>query len=224
MNTIDILLLIVIIMFTFISAKRGFLRSVLNLGAVFLAGLLSKLLSGPAAYIIYTSFIQKGVTHNLYKIMPSGSVSGEINNVIDDIFSQLPDFVVNCAERFGVSEQVLSLNDSTVLNVEYIEHNIVMPIITGVAAIIATAIFFIILSFIFKIIIFAVDKKIKNKKLKLVNSTDFILGGVLGFIRAAFPMFFICIILNFIASQFNNTDFAVLVDSSMFCKFVQNIF
>lgn len=220
MNILDIVFIFVIIFCTVISVKKGFLISVLNLAAVILAGVSARILSTPVAQYIYDGFIKSGIINTLK------DTSGEITNSIKTATDQLPDIIMAIGARFGLvnADGTLAFADSAITDIYSIEDQIIKPVIVGILSIIVLSILFFILSILFRLIVLMIRKGLKNKKLKLLNTSDAVLGGIFGFIRSAFPVTLICLILIFIASNSNSESFINLVDQSMFCQVIQKLF
>ena len=102
MNTLDIAIILLIAAVVLISAKKGIIWSILNFGAVVLAGVLSRLLAKPASELFYQLFLHGKIMTELYKILPEGSVSGQIGAGIESVLNELPLPVVAIAKQFGL--------------------------------------------------------------------------------------------------------------------------
>lgn len=222
MNTLDLILIAFIIVVAFISAKRGLLLSLLRLAAVFIGGILAKILSGPCAQVIYALFFKSAVTDKLYEIMPSGSVSGEINSGIDGIMSNFPAFVSDIAEKYGFYPSVSS-GGLTALSVENIETSYVTPVITGILSLVSFVLLVIILTLVLKRLAWAINRHVVKSDHAVINGTNKLLGGVLGAVRALIPACVICAILIFAAPVLGNSSLTDLVDGSFACDLISNI-
>ena len=223
MNTIDIILILLVLFFALIAAKRGFIRSLLNFGAVIAAGLLSRLLSHPAADLFYDYFLHGKIQTELLGILPEGSVSGQVSAGIEAVISELPQPIVAIAKQFGLLPQ---LNSGTqVLSVEAIEQDYIMPIVTGVTAIIASILLFFILSAILKIVVSLIDNRLTDKdNHKWVHGANALLGGVIGLIKGVIPAAVFCAAANVLAPAIGNANFTGLVNGSYFCQLTASLF
>lgn len=224
MNVFDIIILLLLLFLTLIAARKGFLRAILNFGAVLAAGTAAKICSVPGAEYVYGSFIKKGLTKNLFEIMPSGSLSGEINSGINRIVDSLPSFVTDLALKLGIDTKALLLDQDSILTVTQVENDILKPIIIRVAAVIIIMILFVVFSILFKLVVIFFTRRLKDSKHKLMKRTDMILGGIFGFIKAVIPVGLICTLMSFLASVISNEQFSVLVDNSFFCQLILKLF
>lgn len=225
MNYIDIAVIVFIAAVTLISAKKGFIKSLFNLSAYALAGITAKFLASPVASYIYVNFIKVSVTDTLTEILPSGSVSGEIETVIHSVLSSLPPFVSALASQFGITDS-MSINGGAavgVLTIENIEAQYLAPIVTAVVSVISLVILFVLFAIVFRIIFAVIDKFLNSDKHKLIRTSNRVLGAVLGFIKSLVPAGLICALLNIAAPLVNNEAFYNMVTDSFFCRLIAEI-
>lgn len=222
MNYIDIAVIVFIAAVTLISAKKGFIKSLFNLSAYALAGITAKFLASPVASYIYVNFIKVSVTDTLTEILPSGSVSGEIETVIHSVLSSLPPFVSALASQFGITDS-MSINGGGVLTIENIEAQYLAPIVTAVVSVISLVILFVLFAIVFRIIFAVIDKFLNSDKHKLIRTSNRVLGAVLGFIKSLVPAGLICALLNIAAPLVNNEAFYNMVTDSFFCRLIAEI-
>ena len=223
LNSIDVILLVIIALAAFISAKRGFIWSVLNLGVVVASSVLSKLLASPVSQLFYNYFLHGKIMTELNRILPAGSVSGQIGEGIDSVLSELPVPVIAIAKHYGLYPD---LSGSTqVLTVEGIEQDYIIPIVTGVLSIIATVLLFIIICAILKIVAGIIDHNLSDKKKhKFVSRTNTLLGAGLGALKGILISGIGCVILNLISPVINSSFLTPLVDGSFFCGLIAKLF
>ena len=221
MNLIDIIVILFVAAVTIISAKKGFIKSLLNLSAYAIAGIVSKMLAAPVGDYCYDKFLKVKVLDEVTEILPSGSVSGEITSVINSTLSALPGFVSSLAEQFGINASSDGTNE--LMTVAQIESEYIAPVVSGVLGIIAFVFLFILFAIIFRIIFSVVDKFLNSDKHKLIRNSNRILGALLGFIKSLPPAGLVCAVLNIAAPVINNEAFNSLVAESFLCRFVANI-
>ena len=223
MNSIDVILLIFVILSAFLAAKRGLLLALLNLGAVLLSGFLARLMAPAAANFVYDAFLHDKIMTRLYEIMPEGSVSGQVTSGIDRILSELPTPLIAMAKQYGLYPELPQ--GTEFMTVEGIEADYILPLVTGIATIIATVLLFIIFTIILKLIAGAINKSITDKKEhKIINKTNAIAGGIVGIVKSVIPVGICCTVLNLIAPASGNAALENLVNKSVFCGFVANLF
>ena len=215
MNIVDIVLILFIVGLALLSAKRGFLLSLLNLGAVVAAGILSRIFASPVSSVFYNAFCHGPIMEKLYEILPAGSVSGQINAGIDSVLSELPDALIAMARQFDLYPQISA--GTEVLTVEAIEEEFIIPIVTGVVSIIASVFLFIIFNAILKIAARIINKRITDSdKHKFVHGSNALLGGAVGVVKGIIPAGIVCIVLELTAPLAGGT-LAELVGNSYFC-------
>ena len=88
LNPIDIVLIVIVLLAAFISARKGFIWSVLNLGAILIASVLSKLFAAPLSQIFYNQFLHTRIMGELDRLLPAGSVSGQIGESVEPILKK----------------------------------------------------------------------------------------------------------------------------------------
>lgn len=223
LNSIDVIILIIIALAAFISAKRGFIWSVLNLGVVLISGILSRILASPLSHLFYNQFLHDKILSELNRILPAGSVSGQIGEGIESILSELPVPVIAIAKQYGLYPDFSGTTQ--VLTVEGIEQDFIIPIITSVLSIIATVLLFIIFCAILKIVAGMIDHNLSDtKKHKIVGRTNLLLGAGLGVLKGVLLSAIICVVLNLVAPAINSSFLMPLVDKSFFCGIIAKLF
>lgn len=225
MNYIDIALIFIVLLFAFVGINRGFLLTVLHFGSSIIAGIASKIFSSPVAEYFYISFVKQSVIDKLYKIMPSGSIKGELQTVIDKAFASLPDAVSNAANQFGFYPDVSKVSSTSgTFTVEYIENNILSPIIQKIIAMLAMIILFTLFVFILRFLCHFINKLITNKKKhNIINKSNKILGGIFGALKGVIPAGLAAIAVNLAASYSDNTEFLASASDSVICSFISQI-
>lgn len=224
MNLIDIAVIVFIFAVTLISAKKGFIKAIFNLSAYALAGVVSKIFVNPVTSYVYDSFLRVKVIDVLENMLPSGSVSGEINTVVESALSSLPSFVTSLASHFGITaSSVTSEISNETLSIEFIESEYLAPVVSAVVSVIVLILLFILFAIVFRIIFSFVDKALNSDKHKVIRSSNRILGAILGFIKSLIPAGVICAVLNIASPVISNESFSVMVTESFFCKLIADM-
>ena len=223
MNSIDVILLIFMVASALLAAKRGLLLSLLNLGAVVLSGILSKICAAPVSALVYNYLLHETVSSKLYEILPEGSLSGQIGAGLESVLSELPKPLIAIAKQFNLYPD-LSASGTQVLTVEGIEEDYIMPLIIGILTILATIVLFVLFSILLRLIARMIDHKATNKKdHKHIHRSNALLGGLVGLVRSVIPAGVICVVLNLIAPATGSSTLAALVDNSYFCGIIAKI-
>ena len=222
MNSVDVIVLIFVGISVFLAAKRGLVLSLLNLGAVVLAGILSRGLAPYASEFFYNTFLHEKILSRMYEILPEGSVSGQVSAGVDRILSELPTSLIAIAKQYGLYPKLSA--DTQFLTVEGMETDYVIPLVTGILSIIATVLLFIVFLMILKIIAGLINRALTNKKKhKIVHKTNAIAGALIGVVKAVIPVGIICIVLNLVAPASGNTAVQNLINGSLFCSLVAKL-
>lgn len=223
MNALDIVLIVLVALITLVAAKKGLLWSLMNFAVVILSGTLARLTARPASVLFYRQFLHQKISAELLRILPSGSVSGQIGDRIDAILSELPMPIVSIAKRYGLYPDFSG--GTQVLTVEGIEQDYIMPIVTGVLTIIATVLLFIIFFAILKIIAGAINRSLTDtQKHKFIGTTNTVLGAALGAVKGVMLVAIACVVLNLFSSAFSGSSLASQVQGSVLCGFIAGLF
>lgn len=197
---LDIFFLAFAVLTIFIARKKGFVLTLLDFAAFFLAVFLAVPVSGWLAEGVYNTFISQGVVTALEAQLPSAASSAEIAAQVNAVLSDFPDFVTAYASSIGIdiseiSRQVSAAGTSAGSLAQTVEANIVAPIVTAVCKAIIFVILLIILVILLKIAARLINQFFKLPVLKTLNGT---LGAVLGVLKAAVGIVIICSVIGLI--------------------------
>lgn len=226
MNIIDLILVILVAVIAIISANKGFILAALNIVAYAVAGILSKIFAAPVSSYLYKNFAYEKVMASLNELLPSGSVEGEINTVIESVFESFPSVVYDLASHFGIFNTDALLADAATgeaLTVELLEKNYIGPAVNSVISVVVIVLLFILFAIILRIVFSFINKMLTGKKHKFMRKTNMLLGAALGVIKGVIPAGIICAILNIAAPAINNAQFTDFVNRSYFCNLVADI-
>ena len=223
LNPVDIVLIVIVLLAALISAKKGFIWSVLNLGAILISSVLSKLCAAPVAHFFYDSFLHGRIMGELNRLIPAGSVSGQIGESIESVLNELPVPVTAIAKQYGLYPDFSG--GTQILTVEGIEQDYIVPIVTGVLTIIASVLLFIVFSAILKIVAGAINHNLSDKeKHKFVSRTNTLIGAVFGLLKGVLLAAVVCVLLNLVAPVAGNSTLATLTEGSYFCALIASLF
>ena len=186
---IDAIVVAILTFFVVTSARKGFVKAVLDLAAFIAAFFLASTLSGIFAGWAYDSFAGDRLT---------ATIETELNNAVDvALVEALPDYIVSGAQAFGIYDDILlSQRDTVSETAVMIVENVAKPVITGLVRMISSVIIFMILMFIFRIIIRAVNKLFK---LPVIKGVNMFLGGILGGCKGSIAVLLLCLIVSVVA-------------------------
>ena len=214
---IDLALVAIILVFALISAKKGFVKTFIELVGFFLAIYLSFTLSGVVAEGIYNSTIEPSVTKTVSETLEN-AVGEKTDNIVDDIWENLPSVISNSAEAFGVTKETIkgttgdkiteANTDQIVLNVS---KDVVKPIVVPIVKTILSVILFGVLMIFVRILAKILGKMFN---LPIIGGINKLLGGVLGAAKGLIICFVICLLINLIVS-FNANGFLIFTEENL---------
>ena len=197
---LDIFFLAFAVLTIFIARKKGFVLTLLDFAAFFLAVFLAIPVSGWLAEGVYNTFISQSVVTALESQLPSAASGAEIAAQVNAVLSDFPDFVTAYASSIGIdiseiSRQVSAASASAGSLAQTVEANIVAPIVTAVCKAIIFVILLIIFVILLKIAARLINQFFKLPVLKTLNGT---LGAILGVLKAAVGIVIICSVIGLI--------------------------
>ena len=227
MNIVDLLLFILIAVIAVISAHKGFLMAIFNIISYVASGILAKLFSSPITSYIYSEYAYDKVMAKLNELIPTGSLEGELYDVIEGVFASFPAFLVELADHFDIFDNLSLYNNSAstdkVFTVELIEAEYLGPVIQSIISVIVIVLLFIFFAIILKLVLGVINKLLTSKKHKLMRKTNMFLGAALGVVKGVIPAGAICAILNIAVPVMGNPSLTEFVEGSYFCNLVADI-
>lgn len=220
----DFIILGIIILVAFVSAKRGFVRTVVEVIGCVLALVISMYASKPIASFCYDKFFASSV---------ETSVSNALGEVTLDsaqaIWDALPEYIKTHSDLLGIDkskfDEVASKasSDKKADVTDEIADNTVKPLVVKALSGIVSAVMFSILFFLIKIL----SKLINSAfNFSVVGNINRMLGGILGVIKGLIFAVIICFVINFIVIAANKNIWIFsqdLTEKSIFFKIFQNL-
>ncbi len=222
MLIVDIILVAVIGLIIFISAKRGFILTVFDLASGIVACILAKFISPPVAQVIYDSAVKEAVI---------GFLSQEFTNVENTVaafmsdassmFGFLPENIVGFAQNAGLLDfsSISHSLISSITTVEQLEAGIVGPVVVSIINIFSFGIISFVLLIALRIVGVLVSKLVTVTKLGEKLNTS--LGAVFGILKGVVYAFLLAVILVII-SCFSETV-AEYTSASYICTFAGSL-
>lgn len=219
---LDFIIVAVIGLFVYFSAKRGFIKTAIELVGFFLALYLSITLSGIISEQLYENFVKDSLVEKV-ETVANENVKVTTEN-FEEAFNTLPDIVVSLGERYGVSKEGLSeyiVNQSNTSNfAENIVDYAAKPVFVNVFKIVLYVVLFLVLSILVKWLARILNKMFNIPIIGGLNKT---LGGVIGFIKGLVICCALCIGISIIVSLTKN-GFLIFtqqnIDDSLIFKFL----
>lgn len=185
MNYVDIIFILFLGIFAAVGVIKGFVKTVIDFASGIIAFLVAGIFAKPiAVFLSGLSVFEPGQKKiELFLMEKAGGASSTAEKILSDI--KIPDFV---------SKYLINNMDGSATKMQ----DIISELASGLYVLFLTAIVFIVILIIVRIIFFLLDKTIKAlfKKVKLLKNTDKALGGILGLLNA---LFIVSLILALIA-------------------------
>ncbi len=222
---VDIFLILVFGTVIITSMKKGFFKSLFDLGGTLVSVVLARFLSEGFATQGYNIFVKKAAEAYL------GSALGEVGTKdyalqAEEIINSVPDALNGIMSLMGIDKQAIVDKVSEVNLggdnlIESIMANVVEPVGTAVVQFILFVLLAIAVGFILKIVVKFLDSIIK--KLPAFKQFNSVLGAVLGAIQGLIVVVIISTLVGIVASFIGNEAFNEAVSNSVIIGVAENI-
>lgn len=197
---LDLIVVGIIALMVFISAKHGFVRTLIEVVGFVAALFVAFTFSSPIATTTYDKIIEPAVVKAIDE-----AVADAGDAATETVWAKVPDFITNNSERFGISQEDLAakitggeaLSDVAVS----VSDNIIEPIAVKVLNLAFSTILIVVLLFVVNIL-----AKFLNKlfSFSLVGKLNRTLGGVVGLFKGILFAVVFCMIVSVIVSFTKN--------------------
>ena len=191
---LDAAVILIILIFTWRAAKKGFVKTVVLFLGFLIAAFLAKTISVPLSENIYDSFAKEKISVFLEE--KTTEVSGSVLEQTEKLTEGLPPIVKNAVDVFGSSDAVEeTIVESGQSIAAAVETQVVAP---AVVLLIQTVLFLVLFS-VFLFVIKRVGKMMGFvNKIPLVGKVNVFLGGILGTLEGVIIVFLLVSILYFV--------------------------
>lgn len=221
---LDVILIVIFAAFVLTAAKKGFVKTLLELVAVAAALVLAYQFSPVVAQGAYDGFVKESMITSIEEQIDENFNTSTAAKKAEVTLEALPDFMVSLASSAGVeindikakiaSEKFSSQNIAT----ELVE-KVAEPIVIGAMTIVIFMILAIILIFALKVVAHLISKLFD---VPLIGTANKILGGALGACKGVIVIIFICTILDFLFAK-GDGELSVAVNDSFVIGLLDNI-
>ncbi|MBR4123272.1 MAG: CvpA family protein [Clostridia bacterium] len=189
---LDLIILGIVLLTVLISAKKGFVKAVVETAGFIAAVMLAFTMSSPLAEVTYDKIIEPPILN---------AVEASTQSAEDEAVSAIPNFITKNAERLGVSleefENKISNNvsDSVLTATKTASQEVLKPVATKILGLVYSVILVIILLVVVKFL-----AKIINKifSFSIVGKLNRTLGGILGLVKGSVFAVLFCMIVALI--------------------------
>lgn len=221
---LDVILVAIFAAFVFFAAKKGFMKTLLELVAVIAALALSYQFSSTLAKGVYDSMVKDNMITAIEEQIDDNVDISTAAKKAEVTIDALPEFVVSVASSVGVDvdsikSKIISENlNSSNIATELVE-KVAEPIVIGALKIVSFILLSVILIFILK---FAAGFISKLFDVPIVGTANRVLGGLLGACKGVVVLVFICTVLDFIFAN-GDGELATAVNESYVIGLLDNI-
>lgn len=186
---LDVIVIAVVGYYAYISAKRGFVRTLIEL-------------VGFVAIFLIITKAGTPLSEKLFDMAFRDSVLSKVQTAVEDSAAQgaqavnevLPGFVINGAEFLGIDmDKALTAGDTTAALAEGITDNVIRPVITSLIYAIISLLLFGVGMYLVRILARTVNGLFKISFVGVVNR---LLGAVLGLGKGFVVAFVLCLIIT----------------------------
>lgn len=194
---LDLIILAIVIVTIYLSAKKGFVKVLVETVGFILAIVVSFTVSTPLAEATYDKFIEPSIIQSAEKNIQNDE------GIEKEVWENIPDIITKNAENFGISADSFSetINENISLGtkkaVTVASQNVIKPVCVSLVSMIYGVI---LTTLLFIVVKFAAKFLNKLFSFSLVGKLNRTLGGVLGVFKGvAFAVLFV-VIVSFLVS------------------------
>lgn len=196
---LDLIVIAIIFVFALLSAKRGFVRTIIEIVGFVLVILFANSVSPVISDFTYDKLVEPSIVNSVEKMQENGTD-------LDISLDTMPKFVSNIlGEGFDLSgfQNKINENISEGINsaITSASQTVVKPVVTGVLDVIFTIILTMVLSILVNLLAKFINKLFS---FSLVGKANKILGAVLGIIKGVVICAIICTVISLIVSLTTN--------------------
>lgn len=227
MGIVDLLIIIMVVVVSVFSARKGFLMSLLDVASYALSGILVKYFSPSVSDYVYNSYFAQQVSDKLKTLLPDGKCYDGIYGIIEETLSVLPSEITDIATQFGIYPTESAFKDFSekyeYFTVSMIEQRFIEPIAKGAISVIAVILLFVIFVIALKIISVMINSALTRRNHPIIRSSNTILGAALGVVKGCVYAVMICLAINIIVPVAANDTLTEAASNSYFCKLIADL-
>lgn len=220
---LDLLIVGIIVLCIFLSARYGFARTLVEVIGFAAALIVAFTISSPLADITYDKMVEPAIEEKIVEALDSGSA------VSDNLWDSLPQAVKNYSPHFGITKDAFGSSVDAVVSKnaddisKKVSADVIKPIIVRLLGIIYSSLISVILIVLVKIAAKYVNEMFSISVAGKINT---VLGGVFGLIKGAAIVFVFCLAVGLITAITKN-GFGIFtqenIDSTFIFKHIYGI-
>lgn len=225
---LDLIVLAIIVITVLISAKRGFVRTLIELLGFIAAVFISFTISTPLANTTYDKIIEPSIISTVTSAADTAA-DNSAAAAVDSFWNEMPGWIKGGIEKAGISKE--SLDGSITANigngvqsaVESASQNVIKPAVTSTLALIYQVISLIILLALVKPLARLINKLFS---FSVIGTANRVLGGVVGVPKGMIYAVAFCLLIT-LAVSFTQNGFLIFtgeaMEKSLFFSFVNSL-
>ncbi len=191
---IDGILLIVVALFVITSARRGFVRVLVEAVGIVAAVIFTLTVCTPLSNATYDKIIEPPLIN-----AASEQVHDTVDETVDSVIESLPDFLQGYVESSGIADQIIAQNNGEVSNnmtdyITEISQNSIKPITVKILSAVYSVLIFVVAVIVVKILATLLNKTFSFSVVGKLNRT---LGGLCGLVKGVAFVLVLCYIIKF---------------------------
>lgn len=216
---LDLIIVLLVSLFVFLSAKKGFVYTLIEVVGFVAAIIIAFTFSTPVANGIYDKAIQPAVVSTIESVVDDGAQT--IDSTVDAVVNKLPAFLQN-GKLFNFSNDGVleTLNgqdnlDSTQI-VTTVSQNYIKPPIVKLISTFVVVLLVVVLFVVVKMLAKVINKLFSFSLVGKINKT---LGGILGAVKGLAIAMVFCFIIGLILS-ITNEGFLIFTHDNINSTFI----
>ena len=194
---LDIAAAVLLVLFTLIGVRRGFIRSVVRLLGFVLSVVAAAVASMPIAQYVYEAFFYSPIQAMVSQKVQEGVASAAtgLAEQVTAVLSSLPKGVQSLLSVYGTDGNGLSGAAQTgEALVSTVMDSVITPLCTALLQVIVFLVLFLVLFLLIRLLGKLIDKVFSS--LPVIKQINGVLGGVLGFAEGVLVLFVLCYALE----------------------------
>lgn len=225
---LDLIVLAIIVITVLMSAKRGFVRTLIELLGFIAAVFISFTISTPLANSTYDKIIEPSILSTVTSTVDTAA-DNSAAAAVDSFWNEIPGWIKGGIEKAGISKE--SLDGSITSNigngvqsaVESASQNVIKPAVTSTLALIYQVISLIVLMALVKPLAKLINKLFS---FSVIGTANRVLGGVVGVPKGIIYAVAFCLLIT-LAASFTANGFLIFtgetMEKSLFFSFVNSL-
>lgn len=224
---LDGIIVLIIAITVFLSAKKGFVRTLIEVVGLIAAIIVAFTFSTPVADSVYDKFVEPKIISTVEESF--NNTANTATDTVDAVWTKLPKFMTNSnflnISKENVYEQIKTDTSATATTMaDTVSNSFVKPVVTKFVSLLFSVISVVVLIFVTKFLAKYINKLFNFSIVGKINKT---LGGIIGLFKGVAVAIIFCLVVSLIMS-FTKNGFLIFtndtVNSSYLFKFFTELF